>query len=182
MAKEIISEITINKRILTIRGNKVMLDSDLAGLYGVDTKVLNQAVKRNKKRFPEDFMFKLNKKEKDKVVTNCDHIRKLKFSSKLPYALTEQGIAILSSVLKSEKAIFINIQIMKTFIKIKKMVLSYKELQYLIQKIETELKKNKNQIKENKNNIKIITNLIQQLLEPPKPKKTKIKMSFIGKN
>ncbi len=93
MEKDIILESTISKRILTIRGTKVMLDFDLSELYNVTTKVLNQAVKRNKLRFPVDFMFQLNNKEKDKVVTNCDHLNKLKFSSKLPYAFTEHGIA-----------------------------------------------------------------------------------------
>ena len=75
-----------------------MLDTDLARLYGVGTKALNQAVKRNKERFPEDFMFQLTKREKAEVVTNCDHLRRLKFSPTLPYAFTEQGTAMLSSV------------------------------------------------------------------------------------
>jgi len=78
----------IEQRILIIRGQKVMLDRDLARLYGVTTKALNQAVKRNIKRFPEDFMFSLNESEKNEVVTNCDHLRKLKFSRQLPYAFT----------------------------------------------------------------------------------------------
>ncbi|MEW6095037.1 MAG: ORF6N domain-containing protein [bacterium] len=93
-----------------------MLDRDLAELYGVSTKVLNQAVKRNLKRFPEDFMFRLTNAEKYKVVTNCDHLRVLKFSPQLPFAFTEQGVAMLSSVLNSERAIMVNIQIMRAFI------------------------------------------------------------------
>ena len=92
-----------------------MLDRDLARLYGVTTKGLNQAVKRNIKRFPEDFMFRLTETEKEEVVTNCDHLKPLKFSSQLPYAFTEQGIAMLSGVLHSERAIQVNIarQLMK---------------------------------------------------------------------
>ena len=86
-----------------------MLDSDLAKLYGVETKVLNQAVKRNQDRFPDDFMFQLTEKEKQEVVTNCDHLRKLKFSYQLPYGFTQEGIAMLSSVLNSDRAIQINI-------------------------------------------------------------------------
>ena len=90
----------IQQSILLIRGEKVMLDRDLAVLYEVETKVLNQAVKRNIERFPEDFMFKLDKKETDQLVTNCDRSRTLKHAASTPYAFTEQGIAMLSSVLR----------------------------------------------------------------------------------
>ena len=99
----ILSVELISTKILGLRGKKIMLDADLAQLYGVSTKVLNQAVKRNINRFPEDFMFKLTRFEKEKVVTNCDHLKALKFSYQLPLAFTEQGVAMLSSVLNSEK-------------------------------------------------------------------------------
>jgi len=101
----------IATKIFEIRGKKVILDRDLSELYGVSTKVLNQAVKRNIKRFPGDFMFQLTELEKDKVVTICDHLISLKFSYQLPYAFTEQGVAMLSSILNSERAIAVNIQI-----------------------------------------------------------------------
>ena len=91
----------IEGKILLIRGQKVMVDADLAKLYGVPTKVLNQAVKRNKERFPIDFMFQLTKEEKAKVVTNCDHLKKLKFSPNLPYVFTEHGTIMLATILKS---------------------------------------------------------------------------------
>src|ERR1039457_2791190 len=94
----------IEKAILSIRGEKVMLDSDLADLYGVTTKVLNQAVKRNASRFPTDFMFQLTEAEKNEVVTNCDHLARLKFSPHLPYAFTEHGALMLANVLNSERA------------------------------------------------------------------------------
>ncbi|KKQ60240.1 MAG: hypothetical protein US82_C0043G0007 [Parcubacteria group bacterium GW2011_GWC1_38_22] len=126
----------IENRILFIRGKKVMIDSDLAMLYGVSTKVFNQSVKRNIKRFPNDFMFQLTVAEKEEVVTNCDHLKQLKFSSQLPYAFTEQGVAMLSSVLKSEKAIQVNIQIIRTFTKIKEMIISNKELRRKIEEME----------------------------------------------
>ena len=93
----------IEGRIFQIRGKRVMLDIDLAGLYGVPTKALNQAVKRNIKRFPDDFMFALTAHEKDDVVTNCDHLKNLKFSPYLPYAFTQEGVAMLSSVLQSSR-------------------------------------------------------------------------------
>ena len=86
-----------------------MLDRDLAALYGVSTKVMNQAVKRNEQRFPDDFMFRLTDVEKNKLVTNCDRFGRLKHSSALPYAFTEQGVAMLSSVLRSSRAIRVNI-------------------------------------------------------------------------
>ncbi len=177
MKNEIILENTIHKKILTIRNIQVIIDADLAELYNVPTKVLNQAVKRNLLRFPEDFMFQLNKQEKDQVVTNCDHLNKLKFSTKLPFAFTEHGIAMLSSVLNSEKAIRINIQIIRTFIKMKKMILSYKDMQYIIKKIENDLKSNRNKIIKNKDNIEVIANIVQTLIEKPKPKK-KYKIGF----
>lgn len=105
----------IKNKIYEIRGQRVMLDRDLAHLYGVETKVLNQAVKRNAERFPEDFMFRLTKEEclRSQIVTlNEDHGKHLKY---MPYAFTEQGVAMLSSVLKSSTAIQINIFIMRAF-------------------------------------------------------------------
>ena len=108
--------LNIENKILVIRGQQVMLDRDLAELYGVETRVLNQAVKRNIERFPEDFMFSLTKIEKDEVVTICDHLQALKFSPSLPFAFTEQGVAMLSSVLKSQKAVEVNIKVMRAFV------------------------------------------------------------------
>jgi len=112
----------IQNRIFTIRNQQVMLDSDLAELYQVGTKVLNQAVKRNIERFPELFRFQLNDIEKTELVTNCDHLKKLKYSSVNPYAFTEQGIAMLSAVLKSGIAVKISIQIMQAFVEMKRFI------------------------------------------------------------
>ena len=106
----------IENKILVIRGQQVMLDRDLAGLYGVETKVLNQSVKRNIERFPEQFCFQLNKTEIKEVVTNCDHLKTLIFSPYNPYAFTEQGVAMLSAVLRSETAVKISIEIMNAFV------------------------------------------------------------------
>jgi len=115
MSNEITAK-TIEAKILTIRNQQVMIDRDLAELYGTETKVLNQAVKRNIERFPEDFMFVLDKSEKDELVTNCDRFETMKHSSVMPYAFTEQGVAMLSSVLKSPTAVDVNIQIMRAFV------------------------------------------------------------------
>jgi len=101
-----------------------MLDSDLALLYEVEVKQLNQAVKRNIKRFPNDFMFRLTKNEFAELVTNCDHLQSLKFRSTLPYVFTEQGVAMLAAVLNSQKAIDVNIQIMRAFVKLRHYVLA----------------------------------------------------------
>lgn len=118
----------IENKIFVIRGIKVMIDRDLAELYGVKTMVLNQAVKRNIKRFPEDFMFKLNDNELKELITNCDRFKTLKHSPSTPYVFTEQGVAMLSSVLNSEQAITINIQIMRAFIKLRELALVHKDL------------------------------------------------------
>ena len=110
------NEITeIQNLIFVIRNKQVMIDRDLAELYGVKTMVLNQAVKRNIERFPSDFMFKLSKDEANELITNCDRFRTLKHSPTTPYAFTEHGVAMLSSVLNSKKAIEINIQIVTDY-------------------------------------------------------------------
>jgi phage regulator Rha-like protein len=127
--------IQIQNMIYNIRGYKVMLDSDLAMLYEVETKVLNQAVKRNIKRFPEHYMFQLTSDEwknlRSQFVTFSKDIRKY-----TPYVFTEQGVAMLSSVLRSEKAIQINIQIIDTFVKMRQWVLENKELAQRLSQLE----------------------------------------------
>ena len=107
---------SVENRILTIRGVQVILDRDLADLYGVETKVLNQSVKRNIERFPEHFRFQLSKYEMDELVTNCDRFKSLKHSTVCPFAFTEQGVAMLASVLRSETAIRVSIRIMDAFV------------------------------------------------------------------
>lgn len=156
----------IASRILEIRDKKVMLDMDLARLYGVSTKVLNQAVKRNLKRFPEDFMFRLTEIEKAEVVTNCDHLKSLKFSPQLPYAFTEQGVAMLSSALNSDRAIMVNIQIMRAFVKLKVILLTHKELANKLNDLEKKVTRHDAEIQ-------AIFEAIRQLMAPPKkPRRT----------
>jgi uncharacterized protein (UPF0147 family) len=122
--------------ILLIRNQKVILDRDLAVLYDVKTKALNQAVRRNIKRFPDDFIFQLTKAEKKQLVTNCDRFEPLKHSTSMPYAFTEQGIAMLSSVLNSERAINVNIAIMRTFVKLREILGSNDLLRRKIESME----------------------------------------------
>lgn len=116
MDTQIATQSNIETKILVLRKQQVMIDRDLAELCGVETKVLNQAVKRNLERFPDNFMFKLNDNEKNELVTNCDRFATLKHSSSTPYAFTEQGVAMLSAVLKSERAVATSIQIMNAFV------------------------------------------------------------------
>jgi len=126
----------IATKILLIRGKRVMLDRDLAYLYDVSTKALNQAVKRNTYRFPEDFMFQLTQGEKEEVVTNCDHLKVLKFSPQLPYVFTEQGVAMLSSVLNSKRAIQVNILIMRAFVKLRHILFGHKVFEMKLRELE----------------------------------------------
>jgi len=142
MAKTIaqisIPEEQIMNKIVKLRGVKVMIDSDLAELYGVSTKRLNEQVKRNLKRFPKDFMFQINEKEKFEVVAICDHLKRLKFSPTLPYAFTEYGAVMLASVLNSERAILVNIQIVRVFNRMRKLLETHSAI---LRKLETLEKK-----------------------------------------
>jgi hypothetical protein len=133
----------VQSRIFEIRGQKVMLDFHLAEMYEAQTRALKQAVKRNMSRFPTDFMFQLNKKEWPELITICDNLPKnVKFSPATPFAFTEQGVAMLSSVLNSEKAIEVNSAIIRTFVLIRQYALNYKDLQEKLQKLETKYNKN----------------------------------------
>ncbi len=131
----------ISSKILTLRKEQVMVDSDLAVLYGVTTKRLNEQVKRNIARFPSDFMFQLNENEKNELVANCDRFNTMKHSTVNPYVFTEQGIYMLASVLKSPKAIEVNISIIRTFKKLREFSKHYNALAKQI--IEVERKSDK---------------------------------------
>lgn len=126
----------IENRIFTIRGIQVMIDADLAEMYGVETKVMNQAVKRNIHRFPTNFRFQLSEIEKTELVTFCDRFNPLKHSSASPYAFTEQGVAMLSGVLKSEIAVKVSIQIINTFVEMRKTLTENAGLFQRLDKIE----------------------------------------------
>jgi hypothetical protein len=159
----IVPQEVIETKIFFIRGKKVMLDRDLAMLYGVETRTLNQAVRRNMKRFPEDFMFQLTPDEmknwKSQIVISNKEKMGLR---KRPYAFTENGVAMLSSVLNSDRAITVNIQIMRTFTRLREMLMTHKDLK---EKIEAMEQKYDYQFK-------IVFDAIKELLEPPvKPKK-----------
>jgi len=166
----IIPQENIQSKILEIRGKKVMLDRDLACLYEVETKALNQGVRRNLLRFPEDFMFQLTEHEwsilRSQIVTSS--WGGLRYS---PYAFTEQGVAMLSSVLRSPKAIEVNIQIMRAFVRLRIILSENATLRYAIEGLERRMNKNER-------DIQIAINAIQQLLNPPVPKKPKRRVGF----
>ena len=115
-------------KILIVRNERVMIDRDLAELYGVTTKRLNEQVKRNTKRFPSHFMFQLTKEEKTHLVANCDHLEKLKYSPYLPYVFTEHGTIMLANILNSERAIEVGIKVVEVFIKMREMLVQHKDL------------------------------------------------------
>lgn len=120
--------LNIESRILTLRGQRVMVDADLAALYGVPTKRLNEQVKRNADRFPSDFMFQLTAEEKAEVVANCDHLAKLKFSKSLPFVFTEHGAIQASNVLASPQAIEMGVYVVRTFVRLREVVASHRAL------------------------------------------------------
>ena len=141
-----LSVIQIQNKIYEIRGLKVMLDYDLAEIYGVETRALKQSVKRNIKRFPPDFMFQLNNKEVEIMVSQNVIPSKSKFGGALPYAFTEQGVAMLSSILNSDKAINANIVIIRTFVLTRQNTLHFRDLEEKIKKLEKKYNRNFKQV------------------------------------
>ena len=158
----------IENRIYFVRGQRVMIDYDLANLYGVKTKVLKQAVKRNIARFPKDFMFELTNDEQKELVTNCDQLRSpLKHSVIAIMAFTEHGVIMLSSVLKSERAVEINIQITRAFVKLRQLANNQKEIASKVKELEKA-------VKENSNSIYVIFQTLDSMLHPKTEIKPKI--------
>jgi len=167
MKKSLIIAENIESKIFLIRNQKVMLDFNLAELYEIETRVLKQAVRRNIERFPSDFMFQLSKKEWSELITNCDKLNRYKFSPSLPFVFTEQGVAMLSTVLKSKKAILVNIEIMRAFVKIREIISTHKELANRLKELELK-------VDVHDENIAQIFEVIKQLLKPPEKQIKKI--------
>lgn len=164
--------IEVKSLIYTIRGQKVMLDSDLATLYGVETKRLNEAVKRNIERFPSDFMFQLSEDEfkvlRSQIATSKEELEKRGGRQYLPYVFTEQGVAMLSSVLRSKKAIEVNVQIMRTFVRMRQWAIENKDLSKQVSELRQYLF---NYCKENEADKSEIYKAIDLLLDRTKPTK-----------
>jgi hypothetical protein len=157
---------TIQQRILLIRGEKVIIDADLAEIYGVTTKALNQAVNRNVERFPPDFMFRLTDEEKKEVVKICDHLVKLKYSPVTPHAFTEHGAIMAASVLKSPCAIEVSVFVVRAFVQLRKMISGHKELARKISQLERRLAEHDDQII-------ALVNAIKKLMSPELPPKSR---------
>ena len=152
----------IEHRIIFLRGRKVMLGTDLAELYQVPTKALNQAVKRNIDRFPEDFMVKLTQEEASLLRSQIVTLEggRGKYPKYAPYAFTEQGVAMLSSVLRSERAIHVNIVIMRAFVKLREIMATHKDLAHKIDALE-------DKYQEHDKELQIVFKAIRELLQPP---------------
>jgi len=157
---------TIQQRIFLIRGRKVIIDADLAEFYGVTTKRLNEQVKRNSDRFPNDFMFKLTKYEKAELVAKCDHLSKLKFSKSLPYAFTEHGAIMTASVLSTPRAVEMSVFVVRAFVQLREMVAGHKELARRVTALEKHLSRHDD-------NIKAIVAALRKLASPEDLPKTR---------
>ncbi len=162
--RDLIPQETIENKILLLRGKKVMLDSDLAMLYKVETKQLKRAVNRNIERFPDDFMFKLTREEYHALRCHFGTLEKGKHAKYLPYVFTEQGVAMLSSVLNSKRAILVNIQVMRAFTKLREMLLSHEDLRRKIEAMERKYDQQ----------FKVVFDAIRKLLTPQEKPKRRI--------
>ena len=160
--------VPLDKRIIEVRGVKVMLDTDLAELYGVSTKALNQAVKRNRQKFPSDFMFRLTNGEKDEVVTNCDHLQRLKFSYILPLAFTEHGALMAANVLNSPQAVAMSVYIVRAFLKMRETLVTNHVILRRLAEIDKTLLQHDTALRD------IYRKLLPLLQPPPDPPKRRI--------
>jgi hypothetical protein len=157
----------IGSRILIIRGHRVMIDADLAEMYDVPTKALNQAVKRNADRFPDDFAFRLTPGEKMELVTNCDRFERLKHSSALPLAFLEHGAVMAASVLNSARAIEVSIVVVRAFVALRRAVASHSVMSRRLDELER-----KHAVHDDR--FKVVFEAIRELMEPPKKARRKI--------
>lgn len=161
----------IAARILLIRGQRVMVDADLAGLYGVPTKRLNEQVKRNPARFPADFMFQLTDTEKQEVVANCDHLNKLKFSKGLPFAFTEHGAIQAANVLNSPQAVEVGVYVVRAFVRLRELLASNKELAQRLEELEQRIEQ---KLDSHDQAITGLIKTLRQMMATPEPKKRPI--------
>lgn len=161
----------IEDRILVIRGQKVLIDADLATLYGITTKRLNEQVRRNKERFPADFMFHLTAEEKAEVVATCDHLAKLKFAAALPHAFTEYGAIMAASVLNTPLAVEASIYVVRAFVRLREILATNQELAQKLDQLEKKITTHDQAIVG-------ILKAIRELMTPATPAK-KRKIGFV---
>lgn len=170
----LLTEEKILDKIYFIRGKKIMLDRDLAKMYGVQVKVLNQAVKRNLSRFPEDFMFKLVKAEDESIKSQFVTLKRGQHSKFPPYAFTEQGVAMLSSILKSETAVQVNIHIIRVFTRMRELLSTHQDVLLKLEKLEKKLMKHDVKMDKYEKEIQLIFSAVKELLNPVNPPRRKI--------
>jgi hypothetical protein len=154
----------IDQRVLVLRGQRVMLDADLAEIYGVTTSRLNEQVGRNLDRFPEDFMFQVTPAEKAEVIAKCDHLRRLRFSRTLPFAFTEHGALMLASVLNSAAATRASIEIVRVFIRLREAIASHRDLATKLDALERKCDRR----------FKVVFDAVRGLMAPPRRSRRKI--------
>lgn len=168
----------IEGRIQLMRGLRVIIDADLAELYGVPTKALNQAVKRNAARFPPDFMFQLDAPEKAEVVTNCDHLQKLKFSRALPFAFTEYGAVALANVLASAQAVEMGIYVVRAFVQLRQASAVHADLAKRLTELELSTERlelsHDTFSRNTRNQLRQVFDALRELTIPPEPAKRPI--------
>jgi hypothetical protein len=169
-----ITEEKIINKIYLVRGKKIMLDFDLAEMYSVETKQLKRQVKRNSKRFPGDFMFVLSVKEYQSLRSQIGTLKRGEHSKYLPLAFTEQGVAMLSSILNSQTAIRVNIQIIRVFTKMRELLLTNKNILLRLEQVEKRMLKQGNKMKKYEADIQMIFQVLKQLLTPPIKPRPKI--------
>jgi len=165
----------IARQILVIRGQKVMIDADLAALYDVPTKRLNEQVKRNPGRFPGDFVFALTRAERDEVVANCDHLQRLKFSPTMPFVFTEHGALMAASVLNTPRAVEVSLYVVRAFVELREALATNKELAKRLNELESRLER---KLATHDQAIAGILEAIRQLMAPPAPAK-KRRIGFV---
>ncbi len=158
----------VGSLILTIRGCKILIDADLADIYGVETRALNQAVKRNSERFPRDFIFQLSAEEKLKVITNCDHLARLKFAKSLPIAFTEHGALMAATVLNSPQAVAMSIYVVRAFIQMREQLAANREILKRLAEIDKTLLEHDSVLQD------IYRKLLPLMQPPPEPPKRRI--------
>ena len=151
---------SLEQRILVLRGERVMIDSDLAELYGVEARVLNQAVKRISERFPIDFSLSLTKEEKLEVITKCDHLQKLKYSPHLPRVFTEHGAIMAASVLNSPRAVEMSVFVVRAFVRLRQFVAEHQELAARFEELEA-------RVARHDNTLSPLVATIRQMAAPP---------------
>lgn len=156
---------SITELIRTLRGQRVILDADMARLYGVPTKVLNQAIKRNAERFPEDFVFTLTEVEKSELVTNCDQFTALKHSYAMPHAFTEHGALMAANVLNSPKAVEMSVYVVRAFIQQRAMLAAHVDLSLQLERLERKLISSVNLLREHDDTLVAHESQIKALIE-----------------